>query len=127
VQVTTEVAEHLANAAVTVQPYEKVIEDIEAAAEAGTRIWMDPSQACACPFAHLVLLDQQAPSAGLKPNDVRVCCRREVTTACAYAQVSFALAQAASGASAKRGTKRKADGNAASAEPVSATLLYDML
>lgn len=43
-QVTTEVAEHLADAAVTVQPYEKVLEDIEAAAEAGTRIWMDPSQ-----------------------------------------------------------------------------------
>jgi Xaa-Pro aminopeptidase len=75
-KITTEVAEHLADAAVTVQPYEKVLEDVEAAAEAGTRIWMDPSQ------------------------------------------VSFALAQAASGASAKRGTKRKADGGAASPEPV---------
>lgn len=44
-QVTTEVAEHLAGAAVAVQPYEKVLEDVTAAGEAGTRIWMDPSQA----------------------------------------------------------------------------------
>lgn len=43
-QVTTEVAEHLAGAAVAVQPYEKVLEDVTAAGEAGTRIWMDPSQ-----------------------------------------------------------------------------------
>lgn len=43
-QVTTEVAEHLADALVTVQPYEKVLEDVGAAAEAGTRTWMDPSQ-----------------------------------------------------------------------------------
>ena len=62
VQVTTEVAEHLADAAVTVQPYEKVIEDIEAAAEAGTRIWMDPSQASAP--VHLLLTSDQASDAG---------------------------------------------------------------
>lgn len=43
-QVTSEVAEHLADSSVTVQPYDKVLEDVEAAAEAGTRIWMDPSQ-----------------------------------------------------------------------------------
>ncbi len=43
-QVTSEVAEHLAGAAVAVQPYEKVLEDVTAAGEAGTRIWMDPSQ-----------------------------------------------------------------------------------
>jgi hypothetical protein len=44
------------------------------------------------------------------------------TAATICAQVSFALAKAASGAAAKRGTKRKADGEAASPEPVSALL-----
>lgn len=41
---TTEVAEHLANASVTVQPYEKVLEDVSALAGGGTRVWMDPAQ-----------------------------------------------------------------------------------
>lgn len=43
-KVTTEVAEHLAGASVTVQPYEKVLEDIQELAAGGTRIWMDPAQ-----------------------------------------------------------------------------------
>jgi hypothetical protein len=56
-----------------------------------------------------------------------VCCNSERSNASVCAQVSFALAQAASGASAKRGTKRKADGGAASPEPVGAGLLRDIL
>jgi hypothetical protein len=68
VQVTTEVAEHLADAAVTVQPYEKVLEDVEAAAEAGTRIWMDPSQASA--LAHRLLISDRAPA----PRQAIRCC-----------------------------------------------------
>ena len=41
---TAEVAAHLKEAGVGVKPYGAVLGDIEAAAEAGTRMWMDPSQ-----------------------------------------------------------------------------------
>lgn len=41
---TVEVSEQLEGAGVKVQPYERVLQDVEGLAAAGTRIWMDPSQ-----------------------------------------------------------------------------------
>lgn len=43
-QVTSEVAAHLADAGVEVRPYEQVLDDVREIAETGSRIWMDSAQ-----------------------------------------------------------------------------------